>query len=100
MKKIFYNGEILTLEDDLYVEAIFIEDGIIKDVGSNEDILKRKDDTTELINLEGKFMMPSFIDAHSHITSFAKSLGLADLSKCKNFKDIVDTLKNLKRQIN
>lgn len=97
MKKIFYNGEILTLEDNLYVEAIFIENGIIKDVGSNEDILKRKDDTTELINLEGKFMMPSFIDSHSHITSFAKSLGLTDLSKCKNFKDIVDTLKKFKK---
>lgn len=26
-KKLFYNGDIITLEDELYTEAVLIEDG-------------------------------------------------------------------------
>ena len=26
-KKLFYNGDILTLEDELYAEAVLVEDG-------------------------------------------------------------------------
>ena len=29
-KKLFYNGDILTLEDELYAEAVLVEDGKIK----------------------------------------------------------------------
>ena len=34
-KKLFYNGDILTLEDELYAEAVLVEDGKIKAVGTD-----------------------------------------------------------------
>ena len=61
-EQIYYNGDILTMEDDIYVEAIFVRDGIIENVGTKEEVLKKKGDNTEVIDLEGKTLVPSFID--------------------------------------
>lgn len=99
-EKIFYNGDILTMEDNIYAEAIFIMDGIIKKVGTKDEIFKFKSDNTELINLNGKTLMPSFIDPHSHITAVANTLALVNLSSAKNFEDLVTILKNYKKDNN
>ena len=42
--------------------------------------------------------MPGFIDAHSHITAFAQTLGLVDLSKCTNIKQIILKLQEYKNE--
>ena len=44
MKKIYINGKFITLEEDEKnkVEAILIEDKIIRKVGTKEEILKYK----------------------------------------------------------
>lgn len=100
MKKIiYYNGDILTMEDtNLYVEAILVEDGLIKKIGNKEEILRFKDNETEIIDLEGKTLMPSFIDAHSHISGFATGLAFANLDKCRSFQDIINTLNKFKEE--
>ncbi len=65
--KIFYNGKIITLKNEEEIfGAICIEDGKIKALGTNDEILSLKDDLTELVDLEGKSMFPGFIDPHSH----------------------------------
>ena len=65
-KTIYFNGDILTMEKETYVEAVCVEDKIIKKIGTKEEILRLKDEETELIDLEGKTLIPSFIDSHSH----------------------------------
>lgn len=99
MKKIFYNGTILTLEDNLYEEAILIEDGIIKKIGSKEDILSLNDEDTELIDLNGHTLMPGFIDSHSHIGQFASILCFANISGVKNYDELIDKLVDYKENI-
>ncbi|WP_288479304.1 amidohydrolase [uncultured Clostridium sp.] len=96
MKKIiYYNGTILTIDDKSSIfEALLIEDGIIKELGSSNEILKLKDSNTDLVDLKGKTIMPSFIDSHSHITSYAQTLSLVNLGNCTSFEDIFNTLKN------
>ena len=66
MKKIYINGKFITLEENEKnkIEAILIEDKIIRKVGTKEEILKYQDKETKIIDLKGKTMMPSFIDAH------------------------------------
>lgn len=86
---LFFNGNIITMEDDnIYVEAIYIEDGIIKKVGNLVDLEKVIKKDTKKINLNGKTLMPGFIDAHSHITAFANTLSIVSLKECKSYKDI------------
>lgn len=99
MKKIFYNGTILTLEDNLYEEAILIEDGIIKKLGSKGEILKLKDDSTELIDLNGHTLMPGFIDSHSHIGQFASILCFANITGVKNYDELINKLIDYKKNV-
>ena len=65
--KVFINGSIHTFNQELtVVTAIAIDDGLITLVGTNEEINRSIGETTEVIDLKGKMMMPSFHDAHSH----------------------------------
>ena len=65
--KVFINGSIHTFNQELtVVTAIAIDDGLITLVGTNEEINRSIGEMTEVIDLKGKMMMPSFHDAHSH----------------------------------
>lgn len=80
-KLIIYNGTIITMEDSLQSpEAILAEDGEIKMIGSKKEILLLKDAKTEVIDLQGKVLMPGFIDPHTHPLVSALLLNMEDLS--------------------
>ena len=89
MKKIYINGDIITLENN-NIEALAIEDNKIIKTGSKDDVMKLADRNTEIIDLKGNTLMPAFIDAHSHIFALAKSLmqisieGLTSIEEIKN----------------
>jgi predicted amidohydrolase YtcJ len=68
---IYYDGDIITMEGDNaeYAEAVAIKDGKILFVGDMEIAIKFKGDRTQIHDLEGKTMLPGFLDAHSHYIS-------------------------------
>ncbi len=99
MKKIFYNGDFITLENG-QVEAILIEDKIIRKTGLKKDVFKEIDDDTILVDLRGHTLMPAFIDAHSHFTSVANNLLKANLEECVTFEEIKDKLLEFKKDNN
>ena len=96
MKKIYINGEFITLENKT-CEAILIEDKIISKVGMKKDILKYADDNTEIIDLKGKTMMPAFIDAHSHFFGVANNFLQLSLEESSNIKEIQNRLIKYKK---
>jgi len=65
---IYFGGEILTMDGDQprYVEAVAVKDGMITFVGSNAQALEIKGDATKIKDLDGKTMLPGFIDPHGH----------------------------------
>ncbi len=70
MKTAFLNGKVFTVNDNQpYAEAVVVENGIIKFVGSTIKAKKFVDEQTEVIDLQGKLMLPGFIDSHLHFTS-------------------------------
>ena len=94
-EKLYFNGEILTLEDDgLYVEAVLLKGDKIEKLGKKEELLQAADENVELIDLQGKTLMPSFIDAHSHFSGYAISFTQADLKDVVNFAGIAEAIKN------
>lgn len=95
MQKLFYNGDILTMnEDNLYSEAVLIKDGVIQAVGTLKDLQNKADASCEKVDLQGKCLMPSFIDAHSHMLQFANTLKFVPLKDCKNVADIQKEIRN------
>ncbi|MBW8040767.1 MAG: amidohydrolase [Planctomycetes bacterium] len=66
---VLYNGKIITVDSDFSIrQAMVVKDGHILRVGDNKDILRFKADKTEVLNLDGKTVMPGFIDSHVHAT--------------------------------
>jgi predicted amidohydrolase YtcJ len=71
--KIFYNGVILTIDDQFQIaEAIAVKDGRVDAVGSNETVLAHAGTDTVRIDLQGKTVVPGIIDAHGHFGQILK----------------------------
>ena len=79
---ILIGGKILTLADgepDSTLTAVAMADGRIVLVGSDEEVLARRGDTTEVIDLAGAVVIPGFIDSHCHLYGLGKALSEIDL---------------------
>ena len=64
---ILYNGKILTVDRNFSVaQAIAIRDERILAVGTDNRILRLAGPNTERIDLQGKTVVPGFIDTHAH----------------------------------
>lgn len=97
---IYHNGSILTMvgPEPSYVEALAVQGGKIAFVGPMNEALKLKGANTSLVDLQGKALLPGFLDAHSH---FINSLLVAN--QCQLYappsgpgKDVPSILAELK----
>ena len=69
---IYTNGQIVSVDDNIgTVEAIAVKDGLIVALGSNSEIKSYQGKDTKLIDLQGKTLLPGFVDAHSHLSGVA-----------------------------
>jgi len=65
---IYSGGPILTINDAaLNAEAVAVKDGRIIAVGSVGDLNAHKGDATQMFDLEGRAMLPGFVDSHGHV---------------------------------
>lgn len=98
--KIFFGGTILTMDDALgQVEAIAVKDGKIIMRGTKSAALNYQGSHTKLWDLQGKTLLPGFIDAHSHISFEGLTKGMmVNLSQppvgtIKTIPELLDRLK-------
>ncbi|MFI3238576.1 MAG: amidohydrolase [Lachnospiraceae bacterium] len=101
MAKLYYNGSIITMEKegDL-AQAVLVQDGVITKVGTLDYVKSFADDATEMIDLEGKTLMPAFIDGHGHISMSAQMITACNLSECETYEEIIETLNQYKEDGN
>lgn len=87
---ILYNAQIYTVNEAMpTAEAIAIKAGKILSVGDSATVFQRKQDQTELIDLEGQFLMPGFIEAHGHFSGLGGSLMNLNFLRSKSWDEIV-----------
>lgn len=104
--QLFYNGDIITMASDQeeYVEAIVEENGKIVFVGSQKDA-ESKYGYANKIDLNGKTLLPGFIDPHSHFGMVSNTMGQVDLNPkpvgtVVNIDDILNKLEAFKEERN
>jgi predicted amidohydrolase YtcJ len=96
--KIFYNGKIVTVNDDQpKATVVAVKDGDILYVGDIRGAKPLIGDTTQQIDLLGNTMVPGFVDAHGHVVSAGIQAASANLlpmpdGKVNNFTELSDTL--------
>ncbi len=98
---IYHSGSILTMagKEPVYVEALAVKDGKIVFAGAKDEALSLKAEETKVVDLDGKALLPGFLDAHSH---YINSLLVAN--QCKLYappsgpgKDVPSIIAELKQ---
>lgn len=84
MKTIYTNGTIITMDEN-QGNALVEENGRIISVGEYDDLYQ---EDMLVIDLKGHTLMPSFIDAHSHLSGYAMGLLQVALDDCQTIEDI------------
>jgi hypothetical protein len=97
---IYFGGDIITMEGDsaIYVEAVAVKDGELIYVGSKNEAMKFEGTNTRLVDLQGKTLVPGFIDGHAHFFGFGAQAVAANLlappdGKINNIDDLISELK-------
>ena len=87
---VIMGGKIATVDPNLgNVEALAINGYQITAVGSNEEISSLIGSETKIVELNGRFAMPGFIEGHGHYLSLGRSKQILDLNDVKNWNEIV-----------
>lgn len=87
---ILYNARIYTVNEAMpMAEALAIKDGNILLVGDSATVFQSQQENTELIDLEGQFVMPGFIEGHGHFSGLGGSLMNLNFLKSKSWDEIV-----------
>lgn len=87
---VLLNGYITTVDTDIgNVSAMAINDYKITAVGNDEEIKRYISDSTEVINLNGRFVMPGFIEGHGHYMSLGRSKQILDLNDVSGWEEVV-----------
>ncbi|MBF0530897.1 MAG: amidohydrolase family protein, partial [Deltaproteobacteria bacterium] len=82
---IYYNGRVITMDPEQPLSTAFkVVGDFFQAVGSDENIRKYRDPETELIDLQGKTVVPGFIETHSHTSDYAINLLEVDCSPAAN----------------
>ena len=89
---IYFNAKIYT-KDSAMASAMAVENGIIKDVGTDDEILAMSSDTDNKTDLKGALVLPGFVDSHLHFLEYAFEKSFIDLTETESLEDLLDTLK-------
>lgn len=96
MKKKFINGKIYIEKGNL-AKTMFLEDNLVKDVGSNQEIEIYTSDET--IDLKGKTIVPGLNDSHMHLYITGNVLTQLQLNGSKSIEEVIergkDYIKNM-----
>ena len=88
---IYTNGNVWTVDQtNERVSAVAILDGKIIAAGSDQEMNAFRSEQTTLFDLEGKFMMPGFIEGHGHFLGFGNSLLKLNFLDSKSWDEIVE----------
>lgn len=84
------NAVVATMDElNPDAEAVVIKDGKILFVGSVDGAESYIGDSTDVIDLEGKFVMPGFVESHAHFLALGKSKQILDLRETKNWDEVI-----------
>ena len=88
MDTILFNGKIITGNiEQPSAEALAVSSGMIALVGDNEQVTAAGNSNTDLIDLEGRVVLPGFNDSHLHLLGYA---GVSFLLLCLEKAGVAD----------
>lgn len=87
-RKLYCNGTMLTMGREMYAQAVLTEGERILAVGEPGELKAMGGGQARVMDLQGRTLLPGFVDAHSHFTACASRLMEADLTGADSFEEI------------
>ncbi|MGA2214510.1 MAG: amidohydrolase [Bryobacteraceae bacterium] len=89
MDTLLFNGNVLTMEPAARAGAVAFQDGRIAAVGDTNALLSTAGPQTARYDLQGRTVVPGFIDAHAHIWKIGHLLtSMLDLRRVTSVQDL------------
>lgn len=86
------NAKVYTVDDEFsVVESFVISDGKIIETGESSNLLS-KYSAAEIIDADGKTILPGLIDAHAHLYNLGLKLSRVDLDGTESYADVIGRL--------
>ena len=84
------HGRVVTVDPaHPEAQAVAVSAGRILAVGRDQDLQRYVGPRTQIVDLQGRLLMPGFIDAHAHFMGIGEALKELDLTKARTWDDIV-----------
>lgn len=97
-KKLYFNGTILTMDDACpRADYVLTEDNRILAAGGKQDIPDALSAGAQPVNLQGRVLLPGFIDSHLHMLTAALNRLKLDISD-RHFASVEDMLSYVRRE--
>ncbi|MCP4883192.1 MAG: amidohydrolase [Flavobacteriales bacterium] len=97
---IITNANIYTVNDQSETaQAFAIKDGLFIGVGTSKEIRKGYS-SDQIIDLEGKTVVPGLIDGHCHFNNLGVFMQTVDLTGTKSFTEILERVKVFQKEKN
>jgi predicted amidohydrolase YtcJ len=90
LQKLFYNAKVY-VDKGNYQQAVLVEDGNIKAVGSNEEVslAAHADDQLKKIDCGGHTLVPGFNDSHMHFMMLGETRNQAQIEGVKSIDEMI-----------
>jgi predicted amidohydrolase YtcJ len=94
-----YRGGRVYSATDPFATALVVDGGDIAWVGTDAAAAVHADGVDEVVDLDGAFLAPAFVDAHVHVTSTGLNLSGLDLSAATSLPDALDRIEAHSRKL-
>lgn len=95
MIQLIVNAVVRTQDASMPVaQALAVKDGRIVEVGGTDEILWLREDDYELIDLEGRTVVPGFVDPHNHFSIGAYDTLWADCRAARTVAEVQQALRD------
>lgn len=97
---IITNANIYTVNDEApKAQSFAIKDGLFIGIGTSKEI-KKQYNSDQIINLEGKTVLPGLIDGHCHFNNLGLFMQTVDLTGTKSYNEILDRVTKFQKEKN
>ena len=90
-QKLFINAKVIFSNK---TTALLTEEGKIVKTGKTSELLKTKNNDTEVVDLNHQFVMPSFTDGHLHYFYYALQKDSIDLKNVGSIDEVYNKIKS------
>ncbi|MBO4991880.1 MAG: amidohydrolase [Firmicutes bacterium] len=89
MKRAIYNAKVY-VDRGVFAEAVLVEDGLIRKVGTSEEILALVADGDERMDCGGRTVIPGLNDSHMHLLQFGETLYQVNIDGVTSIDDMIE----------